>query len=612
MTMTPVKEDQNERRLKRTMYFVVECLAKQDTKLLLNTMRLHSALRIISDDMFDLDPSMSVHARTRLFRASRNLIQNKTNIPNILDVLILQYCYPTHDFLLDPEMQVLLNIQGDNHKKVWSNSVQQKMKFFQVYGLSPHFPFVLQCAIRYALEWFMQQPNKESLVKDLVPNPMFSIKDNSIPVTRLEYVGFHIRAGIITNKYISKTKYGINDSKDYSREVIKYLQDRLKYWRRKTTFNKVLRKPEVDSEYIEMVDSGMLNEAQITLLMADIYKHFPVLSQMTPKKDNTAFPLKFPFICIRAEAITQEELKILQDNFPEGYHLYHLQSINKTVHFFFDTYHWRPKTGLQTKRVEVGADRDACLIFCLMHLLRDIHQHYPEFRIADRDFAGYEIMRQFVLTGEPREAYVNGTLARNFFSDLLKKNNRITDEEYRTIRYTNEYQISDRAHVFLEIFGLDSHEIVHIAASASDVWVASMYKILMRIDQSYFNPMTQQWECKFPDMLYEDEFYNKVADYCLSANLDIHRTLMAMGFKGYESDDISIYYYVNKVYGCLSEQACRHCILDPLTPDHIETRHQQFQTCIDHLYTFKPPADRDFDQQVDLMCKQYSISSTHS
>lgn len=223
----------DEQWLKRVLLFILQ---------MYHAKTLSEVSKCINRDCsrmaFLMDPQGHAFAWNRMLCNNRDIITRPaTKLSSTRGTLLLQYLYPTHDFLLNPDEPVMISYVQKQHMQFWKYSKEPVIKAaINLDHIAPIFEFSLACVIRTALHDVLTETDLfESRFADCVYNPYYGCSAIQVPHQIDLVKGIYLSHGIVTNRFIS-SKYAPQSPKASKEQVRTYLHQRLEYWIDKTSF----------------------------------------------------------------------------------------------------------------------------------------------------------------------------------------------------------------------------------------------------------------------------------------------------------------------------------------------------------------------------------------
>lgn len=400
LTLWP-KDEKSEVTLawkKRALLFIVRMLYENKLDELRTMYDRYNGPRICCDFVFHMNPRHYDFESYRLKRGSRDLInRNKTDLTPVRQTLLLQYTYPTHDFLLDPESRVFVDIDQEKHDDFWSQSdTTMPRTKIDPSDLTQHFPFGLAVAICIALSDFLSiDTDWNTLMYLYRVNPYFDQTNEFSSEPMHHTSGFHIGYGIVTNKYV-RIPQGDRPNQNSVRQ---YFTQRLNYWKQYT------------QKYMQENNTSLPNLDNIKSLL-------PEWTVLSDKKIDTSYDAKslhmplYTSFLNESMTLTDENRLYLNSLYGNSWDLYWIQSrsagavrsgsYNTGVHF--EVKHYKSVAGNEPVLtvIKVSTNKQACLGFAVVKILRSIYVHYQFESFKNVNYHGFDDIKGYILSGDMR------------------------------------------------------------------------------------------------------------------------------------------------------------------------------------------------------------------
>jgi hypothetical protein len=596
-------EPQNEKAVYRREYalrFIMKCLTQDQKDLLLQVIRAHSKERVCTDEVFQISPALYTYTLARLKVSQNDLInrQNKS-LCDVHQALTLQYAYPTHDFLLDPETPVYAVVNEQEHSTFWKAVGKNNMRNLKVNDLSDHFPYRLQCAIRYALEQFLNNLHDF----EVIPNPHFCHDPKNPPETKMpmfERFGLHLGGGIITNKYLVRhftdlATFSRRRNEDHRVKLIEYLGQRLEYWRRKTTYYSnhfsPLSKPNPE---LNLPNFGPNNVEQLT---EELIARYPLLPRAYFHRDPPKIKKKIyemPIINNQGDENVEIYYNQLNANHGNKWRLYNINSKNRQIggsHYFIEIF---TAPGKEEKKIGVSANNNSCMCFMLIRLLHDIHSKYPNLKLDTIDYGEYDDIKNYILTGEPGNVLHKGKRAREFLAFVLQKSG-VTDEKKITEVKGDLFLPNDYISDALPYFNLGTHLYEGLDQTPSYEYMKGIYRTLEREQEVLAGG---KHYCR---AMYEDRLYTLLYDIHERLQVDFQKLLELFQIANYQNGGDCPLYYTSIGSIFLSNKPITYSNdkeRDQLLQDHIENVESQYSSILKIKGVFIDTVITEFEKYI--------------
>ena len=511
---------------KRALLFIVRMLHENKLDELRVIYNKYNGPRICCDFVFHMNPKHYDFESYCLKRGTKDLInRNNTDITSVRQTLLLQYLYPTHDFLLDPESPVFVDIDQDKHNDYWlqSDSLMPRTKI-NPNELTQHFPFGLAVAICISLSDFLSDDRmRQTLLHVYKVNPYFGTTNEFSSEPMHHTSGFHIGYGIVTNKYVQIPQ----GKRPNIQSVQQYFTERLNYWKQYT------------QKYMQDNNTNLPNLHNIKSLLPE----WTVLSQHRIDTSYDAKSLQMPIYTSflnDSMTLTDENQTYLNNLYGDSWNLYWIQSRsakadrsgshNTGVHF--EVKHYTSVAGNKPHLdiIKVSSNKQACLGFAVVKILRSIYMHYKfeSFKIVN--YQGFDDIKEYILSGNYESKVTrDGGRMRQFIARMLQ--NVISEQEMTQIKDTEDFMSNDVATRLFEIFGLKHNEIISLIETSSED-----HELQARLEILCMDKFAKQQQK--PKSYYIAEQWNQAYRYSVLSHQELPGILKQLNFEGFNVDDL--------------------------------------------------------------------------
>ena len=502
---------------------------------------------------FLMDPQEHAFAWNRMRCNNHDIIiRPAKKLSSTRGTLLLQYLYPTHDFLLNPDEPVLISYVKKQHMQFWKYSKESVIKTaINFEDITPTFEFSLACAIRTALSDVLTDAELfDSCFVDCVNNPYYGCSTIQVPHQIDLVKGIYLSYGIVTNRFIS-SKYAPQSPKASKEQVQKYLQERLDYW--------------INITSSQGQGNNMTDEE-------DVINIFPELEKMYKSPVDTARSLQMPLFTTKVytnNQLQQNDIKQLNRLYDDAWEIYIIysgasireESYDTGYHFGYN-YYVKVKGDkiVRTRSYQVGGHRNACLGFALVSILHDIYKRHGNDNVSDSirkfDYKTHTEIKEYILHGTNTNVLRDGSLSRNFIYDVLwdPQLSDIEKTELEEIKSGNDYIAIDYFMKVMSRIGFQNNEVAYLNESTDNAKLHQAIHNLLKIPEESirtFHNSYDEEEIIYPDMYYTMRQYRTVTEYCMRTGQNIADTLSMIGFTGYQTADSDLWFYAAVILDAL-------------------------------------------------------------